>query len=198
MSRRRQSLPHGVPSGPGSVKSACRAARVSKRLDLSAQDISSRLVSGTQTTVRPQSVDRTRGPIQLAREDHPTRPHPAKSPLASFERSPAGRRNELIGWLTQCGTDPIHRLGDLSSRVTCDILPDCVAEQLTPGLPGPARKLLGAVKYVVGNGYHSLHTINITGPRCAAGIVRSGLAGKRRATVREIPRHGGTGPLSSI
>ena len=38
---RAQSLPHGR----GSVKSACRAARVSKRLDLSAQDISSRLLS---------------------------------------------------------------------------------------------------------------------------------------------------------
>jgi len=41
---RAQSLPNGVPSGPGSVKCACRAARGSKRLGLSAQDISSRLL----------------------------------------------------------------------------------------------------------------------------------------------------------
>ena len=41
---RAQSLPNGVPSGPGSVKCACRAARVSKRLGLNAQDIFSRLL----------------------------------------------------------------------------------------------------------------------------------------------------------
>jgi len=42
---RAQSLPNGVPSGPGSVKCACRAARGSKRLGLSTQDIFSRLLT---------------------------------------------------------------------------------------------------------------------------------------------------------
>src|ERR1017187_3077243 len=42
MSRRAQPLPHGR----GSVKCARRAARMSKRLGLNAQDISARLLSG--------------------------------------------------------------------------------------------------------------------------------------------------------
>ena len=53
MFRRTQPLPYGVPSGPGSVKCACRAARVSKRLPLNVQLILSRRLSVRTSAGQP-------------------------------------------------------------------------------------------------------------------------------------------------
>ena len=53
MFRRTQPLPYGVPSGPGSVKCACRAARVSKRLGLNVQLILSRRLSVRTSAGQP-------------------------------------------------------------------------------------------------------------------------------------------------
>ncbi len=111
---------------------------------------------------RPQRAAGSRVRIRSAREDRPTRPHPARSPLALLENAACDGRHELVWRSTELSADLVHCLGDLVGRVPGEVFLQCVAEELASRPLGAPRQLFCASKHLVWNRHRRFHTKSIT------------------------------------